>query len=175
LSWPNSRYRVPAVRPCGCSRLQRLPFHHLGRLWLPSSPFDLSVSLGPCRSSAVKPDTANRSTVPPPLVPFTPLRRLDLNFAAHDPLPPKALTLRRKSMNTSPKLHGPSAYPDWNALLVHRTFRSGVSKTLPCSGEVPPPGFGYPLGGFLALPALESLFQDPTLLGFTLQSLAPSP
>jgi hypothetical protein len=43
---------------------------------------------------------------------------------------------------------------------------------LPCFPEVPPPGFGYPLGG-LSFHSLESLFQLPTLLGFALQSFSP--
>lgn len=155
-------------------RLQRHFLDHLGRSWLPSSPFALSVSLGPCGSSAVKPDRTDRSNLSPPLVPFTPSQRLDLNIAALGFSSVSALTLSQKPMGTSLKLSGPSAYPDSEALLVHSTFWWSVSKTLPCSREVPFSGFGYPLNGFLALPILESLFQDPTLLGFALQSVAPS-
>jgi hypothetical protein len=82
LSWNHSRCRVDSFRPHGLCRLQRLSFDLLGRLWLPSSPFALSVPLGPCGSLAVKPDRLDRSNRSPPLVPFTPSRRLDLNFAA---------------------------------------------------------------------------------------------
>lgn len=43
---------------------------------------------------------------------------------------------------------------------------------LPCLGEVPRSGFGYPLRG-VSYAALRSLFQLPALLGFSLQSFSP--
>jgi hypothetical protein len=97
---------------------------------------------------AVKPDESDRSNPSPPLVSFTPSRRLDLNFAALKFPLPSAVTLRLKLKSTSLKLLRPSARSNEKALLFHRAFRPGVSKTLPCSGEVPLSGFGYPLSGF---------------------------
>jgi hypothetical protein len=49
------------------------------------------------------------------------------------------------------------------------SFWEDILKALPCFQEDPPSGFGYPLGG-LRFSTLESLFQPPTLMGFTLQS-----
>jgi hypothetical protein len=49
------------------------------------------------------------------------------------------------------------------------SFWEDILKTLPCLQEDPPSGFGYPLDG-LRSSTLGSLFQPPTLMGFTLQS-----
>jgi hypothetical protein len=49
----------------------------------------------------------------------------------------------------------------------------GVPPALPYQREVPLLGFGYPFSG-LGSPALGSLFQPPTLTGFTLQSFSPA-
>jgi hypothetical protein len=49
------------------------------------------------------------------------------------------------------------------------SFWEDILKTLPCFQEDPPLGFGYPLDG-LRSSTLGSLFQPPTLMGFTLQS-----
>jgi len=49
----------------------------------------------------------------------------------------------------------------------------GVPPALPCQQEVPLGGFGYPFSGFSS-PALGSVFQPPTLLGFALQSFSPA-
>jgi hypothetical protein len=49
------------------------------------------------------------------------------------------------------------------------SFWEDILKTLPCFQEDPPSGFGYPLDG-LRSSTLGSLFQPPTLMGFTLQS-----
>jgi hypothetical protein len=45
---------------------------------------------------------------------------------------------------------------------------------VPRPPKVPPSGFGYPPGG-VSPAALGSVFQLPTLLGFALQSLVPTP
>jgi len=45
---------------------------------------------------------------------------------------------------------------------------------LPFRPEVPPSGFGYPLGG-VSSPTHGSLFQLPTLMGFSLQGFIPTP
>jgi len=44
---------------------------------------------------------------------------------------------------------------------------------LPCLPGSPTLGFGYPLDGRPSFTSLGSLFQLPTLLGFTLQSFSP--
>jgi hypothetical protein len=49
------------------------------------------------------------------------------------------------------------------------SFWEDILRVLLCPQKAPPPGFGYPLGG-LRLSTLGSLFQPPTLMGFTLQS-----
>jgi hypothetical protein len=54
-----------------------------------------------------------------------------------------------------------------------RSFRS-VQHALRCTLEVPPLGFGYPFDGFKLLKILGSLFQLPTLLGFSLRSFVPT-
>jgi hypothetical protein len=50
------------------------------------------------------------------------------------------------------------------------SFWEDIPQILPCLRKAPPPGFGYPLGG-LRSSILGGLFQPPTLMGFTLQSV----
>jgi hypothetical protein len=64
----------------------------------------------------MKPDLVNRLTRSPPLVPFTPSQRLDLNFAAYDLPFALAFTLKQKAIGTSLKLSCPSACPSEKAL-----------------------------------------------------------
>jgi hypothetical protein len=50
----------------------------------------------------------------------------------------------------------------------------GARKALPCSPGVPPPGFGYPLGG-VSSPCPRKPFRLPTLMGFALRGFFPAP
>lgn len=61
-----------------------------------------------------------------------------------------------------------------SAPLFSLFFPKSVQPALPCCLEVPPLGFGYPFDGVSSSQTLESLFQLPTLLGFTLQSFPPT-
>jgi hypothetical protein len=59
----------------------------------------------------------------------------------------------------------------------HRPFfhsLRSVQHALRCTLEVPPLGFGYPFDGLKLFKILGSLFQLPTLLGFSLRSFFPT-
>lgn len=108
-----------------------------------------------------------------------PLQTLSCAYAPPQRLAPKPVAAREERGNPAPvarllaSSRGPSACPNRGTLLFTR-LAPGVWKAMPCPPKVPPPGFGYPLGG-VSPSALGSLFQLPTLLGFALQSLSPTP
>mgnify|MGYP003571921022 FL=1 len=76
---------------------------------------------------------------------------------------PTLLSYRSSSRYSATLQHVQTKKP-----LLSLGFWPSVRSTKPCRPKVPSSGFGYPLAG-VSLFALGSLFQLPTLLGFTLQ------
>lgn len=72
--------------------------------------------------------------------------------------------------STSLKLHGPTAFADQGTLFCAEPCDPAFERFCPSRPKVPSTGFGYPLDG-ISSSNLGSVFQPPTLMGFTLQSL----
>jgi len=137
---------------------------------LPVRPFDFSRALRVLGKECVsRPFPISK----PPLLPLPPSRRLGLNSAARTPKEDPALTRNPLRSDPSRKLSHPTAFAASEALLVHLPFGKGVSKTCPASEKFHPQGLATLSAASLALPCLGSLSQDPTLLGFALQSFSP--
>jgi hypothetical protein len=73
------------------------------------------------------------------------------------------------SENTSRKPLDPSAFAERRTLFVTPPCGKASERLCSAHSKVPFSGFGYPLNG-ISSPNLGSLFQLPTLMGFTLQS-----
>jgi hypothetical protein len=103
---------------------------------------------------------------------------LSCTFAPPQRIVPKPVVRRRKpgrpcSRNRTPRFTPrPFSMPE-RKNPSFRPARTGRLKSAPRLPQVPPSGFGYPLDGVRSS-ALGSLFQLPTLLGFSLQSFTPA-
>jgi hypothetical protein len=160
---PSTRLPLPWF-----ARTSESPSGILERVWLTFSPFALGLAraLG---FSAPGPRGICRQ-IPRRSSPVLGLHLSGLPHRAS--FRPKArsclLPERNSSRHSATLQHGRAKQPHF-AL----GFGPSVRPTKPCRPKAPPSGFGYPLGGVSRI-ALGSLFQLPTLLGFSLQGLFPT-
>jgi hypothetical protein len=139
------------------------PSRILERVWLAFSPFAPGLTRaigssnpGPRGSCRQAPRTSS------------PVLGRHLNGLPHHALlrqkvRPTLLSYRSSSRHSSTLQHVQTKRP-----LFSLGFWPSIRSTKPCRPKVPTSGFGYPPAG-VSLFALGSLFQLPTLLGFSLQ------
>jgi hypothetical protein len=102
--------------------------------------------------------------------PSTPPQRLSLPLAAS--LPTSLADPKPPSKSTSRRLLHPSAFPDPVALLSTTPLEAASDRPVLTHRKSRPQGLAT-LSTASADETLGGLFQPPTLLGFSLQSLAP--